>query len=494
MNKKKSVTIVGGGLGGLVCGAILSKNNRHVRVLEKHSVIGGGLHTFFRDGVEFETGLHYAGGLEEGAVLNTLFTFLGIMDSLSLMPMDEDGFDRVHFLADKSVYPIAKGKEHFIETLSKSFPLEKENIRRYIDSLYKISDAVISENSLNVEAISVDELIASFTSDPRLQAVLAWNTILYGGQKGKTPAVVSALITKLFVEGATRFVSGGRQLADALCSVITSNGGEVLTNKEVSHIEIDSSEVKFITTSDGNIYQSDDYIFSPHPSHLIDISTSHSFTKAYSERIHSMENSYSMFTLFIKLKDNTFPFLNHNVFIYDDYDSVWNCAEYTDDDFPRVVMMMTPPVSNQGLWAKKMIIHSVMRFDSVEKWRNTKVGRRGEDYIEYKNECKKRVLDKLKNIYPQIDECIESIYTASPLTVRDFLGNNEGAVYGSVFDCNHSEQLQMSVRTKVNNLYLTGQNVRFHGICGVPMTSLVTCATMLGIKNYYKDTRYDTNY
>lgn len=38
---KKKVVIIGGGLGGLFTGAILSKEGLHVTVLEKNATIGG---------------------------------------------------------------------------------------------------------------------------------------------------------------------------------------------------------------------------------------------------------------------------------------------------------------------------------------------------------------------------------------------------------------------------------------------------------------------
>jgi all-trans-retinol 13,14-reductase len=38
----------------------------------------------------------------------------------------------------------------------------------------------------------------------------------------------------------------------------------------------------------------------------------------------------------------------------------------------------------------------------------------------------------------------------------------------------------LSVRTPVPNLFLTGQNLMLHGVHGVTMTALFTCAEVLG--------------
>ena len=57
-SEKYDVVIIGSGLGGLVCGAILTKEGQRVCIIEKNEQIGGNLQTFRRDGVTFDTGVH----------------------------------------------------------------------------------------------------------------------------------------------------------------------------------------------------------------------------------------------------------------------------------------------------------------------------------------------------------------------------------------------------------------------------------------------------
>jgi all-trans-retinol 13,14-reductase len=42
------------------------------------------------------------------------------------------------------------------------------------------------------------------------------------------------------------------------------------------------------------------------------------------------------------------------------------------------------------------------------------------------------------------------------------------------------------VRTKLNNLLLTGQNINLHGILGVPLTAINTCAELVGMEYLLK--------
>lgn len=106
------VVIIGSGLGGLVCGAILSKNGYRVCIYEKNRQIGGCLQTFSRDKAIIDSGVHYVGGLEDGQTLNQVFRYLGILDSMKLKRMEMDGFDHIHFGEEQKVYKLAQGYDN----------------------------------------------------------------------------------------------------------------------------------------------------------------------------------------------------------------------------------------------------------------------------------------------------------------------------------------------------------------------------------------------
>ena len=76
--------IIGGGLGGLLCGNILSKEGFNVCLVEKNHKLGGSLQTFGRKGCIFNTGLNYTESLDNGQVLNQYFRYFGLMDKLNL--------------------------------------------------------------------------------------------------------------------------------------------------------------------------------------------------------------------------------------------------------------------------------------------------------------------------------------------------------------------------------------------------------------------------
>ena len=84
------IVIIGSGVGGLVCGDILSKEGYSVCIIEKNKQIGGCLQTYARDKIVFDSGVHYLGGLNKGQNLYQLFKYLGLMEKLKLQKMGED--------------------------------------------------------------------------------------------------------------------------------------------------------------------------------------------------------------------------------------------------------------------------------------------------------------------------------------------------------------------------------------------------------------------
>ncbi len=111
----KDVLIVGAGLGGLLCGRILSRRGFTVTVLEADTFPGGILHGFEWEGAMCERGFHSVGGLAPGEPLEKIFRPLGLMD-LPWYRADADeglGFLRLNSFSDFEM-------EHILRPFAKS--------------------------------------------------------------------------------------------------------------------------------------------------------------------------------------------------------------------------------------------------------------------------------------------------------------------------------------------------------------------------------------
>lgn len=488
------IIIIGAGLGGLFTGAILSKEGFKVTILEKNTTIGGGLQTFQRFGEHFDTGMHVIGGLQPDGNVWKICRYLGILHDIKVREVDDSCTDRLYFAEDHTYYRIGKGREGFINSLVESFPKERENLENYVDAVFSIADKVDlfnlrpsgGQTNLFVESkeslMSANEFIAQFTPDYRLRSVLAYMNPLYGGRANETPAYIHAIISTLYIKGASRFVDGSDHFAKLLANLIKKNGGQVLTKKEVEWIEVNNRKIDYVRTKTGEIFIADYYISDIHPCSLFRMTDESAFPKSYRDRLNSIPNTHSAFSLYIKLKSNTFPYINHSEYYMSKYDDVWNFSR-TDKPWPLGFMMMTPPNENQGVFATKIIVTAPMPFQMVERWENTTVGKRGMEYEQWKTERAKELLSLMEEIYPGFCDKIDNMNTSSPLTIRDFYGVKDGSICGFAKNCKNIVLSQVPVVTKVRNLFLTGQNNNLHGFCGVPLTAINTSEAILGI-NY----------
>ena len=486
----KSVVIIGGGLGGLFCGAILAKEGLQVTVLEKNATIGGGLQTFTRFGEVFDTGMHVVGGLQPGGNIWRICRYLGIGDKVRVREVDPDCTDRLYFAEDRRYYTIAKGWEAYVETLAKDFPHERENLKRYVDALYALTEELDLfylrpmrtdlYNHSDEFLMAADDFIAKYISDRRLRSVVAYMNPLYGGKEGHTPAYVHAVISVLYINGASRFVGGSSHFANLLADVIREHGGEVVAGDAVTWVEVNNRKVAYVKTEMGRQYEADWYISDIHPCTLLKLMDESAFPKAFRRRMEEIPNSYSAFSLYIKMKKDCFPYINHSEYFTRRYDEIWNfCSD--GSSWPMGFLLMTPPEENQGPWSDKVLVTAPMQFDMVRRWEDTAVGRRGSDYEQWKQQRTDELLALVEELHPGFRESVEAVNASSPLTIRDFYGVKEGSICGFSKDCRNITLSQLPVVTKVSNLLLTGQNNNLHGFCGVPLTAINTCEAILGL-------------
>ena len=482
-------------MGGLSCGAVLAREGYSVCVLEQNKQIGGTLQTFARNKVIFDSGVHYVGGLGNGQNLFKLFKFFGILDKMKLKKMDEDVFDAIIFRGDPVVYKYAQGYENFIQTLARQFPGEEEGIRKYCEGvknvcskfpLYNLRGGEFFEK-YEVLDIDTQTFLESITSNKKLQNVLAGTSLLYAGTIYKTPFYIHALVVNSYIESSWRFMDGGSQIARALAREITSRGGVVHKRTKVVKLVEQGGSLQYAETDCGEKYYGKIFISNVHPSKTMEMTDSSLIRKAFRNRIRSLENSISFFSVNIVLKQNSWPYFNHNYY-YFNQDDAWGVADYTEEDWPRGYALYSSASSKASAFADGVTVMTYMRFEDMKKWEHTfntatRESPRGADYEQFKKKKAEKLISQVEVRFPGFSEAIDRYYVATPLSARDYIGTDDGTLYGVVKDYREPMRTFISPRTKIPNLYLTGQNLNLHGILGVAFSSIVTCSEILG-KDY----------
>ena len=524
---KFDVVIVGSGLGGLQCGYILSKHGMKVCVLEKNTQPGGCIQSFRRGKNTFDTGFHYVGGLDKGEPLYRLFSYFGLMD-LPWLRMDADAFDEV-VIGGKS-YMFANGYERFAEKLSEQFPRQRKNLKKYADFLRDVSDNTFSsfkrksigdiyEASLFAES-AYNYLTATF-DDPLLRNVLSGTSMKLELNPQTLPLYIFAQINSTFIQSSWRLRGGGSLIADSLIKSIEANGGTVRMKAEVTRLveedgkivaaEINGSSksnfsgsaatsdndellfrqdglnrVSSSSNNDAERIEADYFIANAHPAVALSLITESKLIRnIYRKRISNMENTFGFFTANIALKENAAPYLNRNVYVCKT-DDLWQYADYKPENINTYVLASSKAPENDSQFTRNIDILTPMYWQEVEQWEHTTIGRRGKDYLSFKNQKAEACLNLVSEYVPGLKgvnpkDVIENIYTSTSLSYRDYTGTPHGSAYGLRKNYDQLLTTLLSPRTPEPNLFFTGQNLNLHGVLGVSMTSFFTCAEILGM-------------
>ncbi|MGN0190984.1 MAG: phytoene desaturase family protein [Candidatus Cryptobacteroides sp.] len=482
----EKVVIIGGGLGGLSTGLILQKNGYDVTVLEMGLQIGGCLQCFTRRGAKFETGMHFIGSAAPGQTMDRIFRYFGLSDDVRLSSLDPEAYNVVDLDGDKFSFPT--GREAFIERMGGYFPHQKDAIANYV----KTVDRICAASSLNSFAAdnrdmvvdteyqtrAMDEVLGSIFTDPLLANVIAGDLPLYAAEAGKTPFSQHAFIMDFYNNSAYRVVGGSDAIANSLQRQIENAGGRVLIRRRAVKIHCNDIKATAVETEDGDIFNADWVIGAIHPKRLLELLDTRLIRPAFRSRINSIPESQAVFALYVRFRDGAMPYMNSNSFCYNS-STPWNCEIYDEGNWPKGFLYMQMCHEDGARFAKSGVVLSYMNMSEVAKWKGTPVGRRGQDYEDFKKDRALRLIAAMERHYPGFAASIESWFSSTPLTYLDYTGTEDGGMYGVAKDIHLGAAGRVPYRTKVPNLLLSGQNVNSHGILGVIVGTVVTCSALL---------------
>ncbi|WP_299887227.1 NAD(P)/FAD-dependent oxidoreductase [uncultured Lacinutrix sp.] len=499
--KVYDVVIVGSGLGGFVSAIILAKEGLSVCVLEKNNQYGGNLQTFVRNKTIFDTGVHYIGGLEPGQNLYHYFNYIEIMEDLPLHKLDDDGFDIITFDDDEKEYKHAMGYDNFIKALIKDFPEEENAIRIYCAKVQEICNKFPLYSLKKGEAyfgdkdafeLPIKQYLEDITDNAKLRAVLGGTNTLYAGDEYKTPFYVHALAINSYIESSFRCINGGSQMTKLLVKKLKKYGGEIYKHQEVVDFTFnDEGKIASVKTKKGDEFFGNLFISNIEPKTTLKMVGEKRFKKPYVSRVEKIETTIAPFSLYLVLKKDSFKYQNKNYYHFKDHNRIWAAQDYTQESWPEGYMLSMGINKNHNGYGDNLTAMTYMHYDEVEQWEDTfntvaHKNDRGQTYDEFKSEKAEKFIVEIEKKFPNIRECIEEVYTSTPLSYRDYIGSHRGAMYGYAKDAGKPLYSHLSPKTKVKNLFFTGQSINMHGILGVTISAVITCAEIID-KEYLID-------
>jgi all-trans-retinol 13,14-reductase len=240
------VIVIGSGIGGLSCAALLAKSGFKVLVLEQHSQVGGYGSSYTRDGFTFTVGVEDVSGLWEQGMTSLLLHKLGLKkDDLFVLN------SRLYTLGDKKIV-LSGTKENFIEQLAQVFPGEKQALEKFLHE----AEQAIKQSHNKAEqakqpyaswrAMSYQQKLDEFFKNKELKSLLC--SLLGYSEIGVQPGQIPAHKTlhaclQYFLYGGYYPKGGPQNFVNALKDVIEKSGSTVLTSCSVDQILVEYGQV-----------------------------------------------------------------------------------------------------------------------------------------------------------------------------------------------------------------------------------------------------------
>ena len=432
--------VIGSGISGLMCANILAHSGCRVLVLEKQPRIGGMLQGFSRQGVTYDTGLHYVGGLNEGGPLEWLFRYHGLMD---LPWVKLDCSEEV--VLDGKSYIIPCGDSEFVDGLLEYFPDEKESLVNYISVLGGIRNSIrdFGADRFSLLSQSAYSFLHESIPNPLLRRVLLSMGLRMEMDPDTLPLYEYAQINASFIESAWRLDGPSSMIPSTIAAQIRQRGGEILTGIDVKGIK------------EGEVFSADrsfkaKYIISS-LTPAASVSKIDGLREVYKKRISGLENTFGIFTVYIELVPGIVPYINHSITIDNDV-----CISFN--------------VPKEGSpWADRLELIA-----PVHDWPSE----RDAHYETWKENMARKLIRVAATRLTGLEQAIKTCFTSSPLTWQRYTGS--ASSFGVKKDYRSALTTVISPRTPINNVYLTGQSLGLHGLLGSSLSALHTSAQIVG--------------
>ncbi len=473
-NNEYDVIIIGSGIGGLTCGALLSKRGYKVLLLEQHYLVGGYCSSLRRNGFIFNTGVEDVSGLwEKGPI-----TYL-----LRELKLNKEEL----FVRNKTKF-IFKGNEievnnleELINSISTLFPDEKENINAFFEEAKEAYAECYKDTTYGtplpaeiiVKVFGGGALLDYPKNNPhfydwmnksfkqKLDEFFENNdlkTLLSGllGYLGTTPdkTVASSALTatvSYFLYGGFFPKGGAQNFADALKKFILDNKGTILLNHKVDEILVNNGAVEGVRVSD-EIFKAPIVVANANAkTTFLELIKENTLPKEFIEYIKGLKMSPSVFMVFlgVDMDLSEYPTLIHHL----------------DEGFGIVINSNADRNLAPKGKASVTLLTSANYYEFKEKEK--------QEYSKMKEDFAKKLIEKAEKVIPNLSKKIIVQDAATPKTFKSYTSMPEGAIYS--FD-QSIEVKRPFFKTPIKGLYLASASTFPGGGIEAVVISGMICA------------------
>ena len=496
--------VIGSGIGGMSCAAALAKTGMEVLVLEQHYVPGGYTHMFSRKGYEWDVGVHAIGEMRPQDKPRQVLDWL-CKEKIEMVSLG-DPYDEFKFPESFS-YGLPSDKKVFLKTLQELFPDQAENIKKYVDTIYKvvayskffflfqtfprwlakIAFGVLHLFNRNWFNVTTNDLLDELNIEGKLRTLLTIHWGYYGSLPKDSSLPMHALTHVHFRNGANYPKGGSKVFAEQILATVIEAGGEVIVRAKVIELIMKNNTAVGVKLESGETIKAKKIVSAA------GVKTSINAFIPYKKQYENWINSIN------ELGDSP-PYLCLNLGFKGDIKkagasaanqwliNTWsNDISYWDitnkEEKPPILYVSFPslkdPLHNEGP-EKKHTGECVtfLDFKHFEQWKDSDFNKRPEAYLRLKDEIEQRMLKELKEKLPEIMKYLDHFELSTPLSTIFYTRASKGAIYGLESSPKRFNNRWLRPTTPIKNFYFTGVDIGAVGVIGGMMTGLVTAATI----------------
>mmetsp|Transcript_13775 Transcript_13775/g.19132 ORF Transcript_13775/g.19132 Transcript_13775/m.19132 type:complete len:603 (-) Transcript_13775:561-2369(-) len=513
------VIIIGSGMGGLSCGATLSRMGKKVLVLEQHTVAGGSTHSFDLKGYRFDSGLHYSVPWSGPLFQLSCLRKPEHVPQFTKMGREDDSFDQIYLGSNQNPFLIKHNEKH-LSDLYRMFPEEKAAIDEYI----RVSDIVLVSVRLfafskllplwlqpyfwslvpgdykKYPLMTGVEIFERLTKNRHLISILCGLWIDTGARPDIATFMLTAAVFRgMPLEGACYPTDGPECMAEAYIEVITAAGGAVLTRAEVAKVLVTDNKAIGVELANGDKIHAETVIsgtgFANTMECLIDKETREKNKLPTKLSQVEMSSGFVMANIGIRASAEELKLDNVNVWYHpaepETKDIIPPLKRYyenpLENDAPAMITFPSIKAGNRKSpkTSCQMLLMGEWKWFEKFSHLTEKERENNKEYQAVKAKWKQKCLDLLFKFYPQVEDKIELIDISTPLSIHHYLRTPKGGAVGldqtpkRYFSWEVQRHLDIS--TPIKNLYMTGQDQLICGVVLAQLCGVITAFRVGGI-------------
>jgi len=459
------VVVIGAGIAGLSCAAVLAKEGMKVLLVEQHRRPGGYCTSFRRNGFTFDVANSLCSCNRSGWIGGLLHS-LGLEQEIEFIPLNpikELIFPHLRF-------SLCARYEDYLLRLKQTFPSEEDGIEKVFGALegifyeLKRMPLLFGPESLKgfgkeyphftrYRSATLTQLLDEHLKDQRLKGLISGQCLYTGVSPARASVLcMGSMLIGYLQDGSYQAKGGVQRLADVLCKGFEERGGHFLCSRRVKEIVLKQERVVGVRLEDGRQIRAGVVVSA--------IDARQTFFQLLGEdgvdlslrrRIEAMRPSFSYFIVFLGLD---LPLQEMGLCHHIDYFSTFDIESIFESQMTGElnegaisIGMVVPTLTDPQLAPPGS--HVITLSLLTPYW-----GRM--HWVDRKEEVASRLIRIAEETIPGLSRHIRVREISTPLTLERYTSNFEGAAYGWEQSPNQAGPRRLSPRTPIENLYLAG--------------------------------------